>query len=199
MNALLLDVGGTLLRPRERVDRVYVRLGADFGVTRADFAGAFAGPGGQLMDGRPFWRGVVHRATGCADPVYFERLYAFYEQADAWVVADGARWVLTELRAQGVALAVVSNWDTRLRRTLDALELSTMVDVIAGSGELGVQKPDPRIFRAACRALGVAPEHTVHLGDSWESDVLGARAAGCRAVHYQGQDWRGLGLLALRC
>lgn len=194
MDALLLDVGGTLLRPRERVDHVYVRLGAPFGVTHADFAHAFSGPGAQLMDGRPFWRGVVQRATGCADPVYFEQLYAFYARADAWVVAPGARAVLRDLRARGVGLAVVSNWDTRLRPTLDALGLSTMVDVIACSGELGVQKPDPRIFHAACRTLGVSPGRAVHLGDSWESDVLGARAAGCRAVHYQGQDWRELGL-----
>jgi putative hydrolase of the HAD superfamily len=45
-----------------------------------------------------------------------------------------------------------------------------------------VEKPDPRIFRAALDALGVAPEEALYVGDLYEVDVVGARAAGISAV-----------------
>ncbi|MEL6345076.1 MAG: HAD-IA family hydrolase, partial [Myxococcota bacterium] len=52
------------------------------------------------------------------------------------------------------------------------------------SGELEIEKPDPRIFRFACDQLGVAPEQAIHMGDSVRSDVEGARRAGCLAWRF---------------
>jgi putative hydrolase of the HAD superfamily len=90
--------------------------------------------------------------------------------------------VLARLRASGARLAVVSNWDVSLHDVLERTGLRPLVDAVVISAELGVAKPDPAIFRAALDRLGAAPEGAVHVGDSLEHDVAGARAAGLEAV-----------------
>ena len=90
--------------------------------------------------------------------------------------------VLARLRAGGARLAVVSNWDVSLHDVLERTGLRPLVDAVVISAELGVAKPDPAIFRAALGRLGAAAEGAVHVGDSLEHDVAGARAAGLEAV-----------------
>ncbi len=196
MRALLADAAGTLLHLREPVGVTYARIGRDFGVTRTaaaiqeGFAAAMRSPRQgprHVGDGRAFWRPVVAMATGFGDDAcfdeYFEAVYAAFG-APAWSVAPGAFAALDALRAAGVGVAVVSNWDTRLRPILAELGVLDHVDVAIISGELGIEKPDPRIFAAACAALSVAPAQAVHLGDSRRADVDGARAAGLTAWHF---------------
>ncbi|MED5372720.1 MAG: HAD-IA family hydrolase [Myxococcota bacterium] len=192
---LLLDVGGVLLQPAEPVDATYLRMGRPHGVEQVDFRRAFAQVSGrQLMDGRPYWRAVVREATGCADPTYFEALYQHYAQPQAWRVAPGALPLIDTLRAQGTPVALVSNWDTRLRGTLRAMGLLDRVDALFVSGELGVEKPDPRIFHLACRRFGVPPSRALMVGDSWSKDVHGAIFAGVPGLHFGAQvsDFRDL-------
>lgn len=62
-------------------------------------------------------------------------------------------------------LAIVSNFDTRLRPILQQLGLEQLFDSILISAEIGVEKPNPTIFENACHQLGVLPEETVHVGD----------------------------------
>jgi putative hydrolase of the HAD superfamily len=90
--------------------------------------------------------------------------------------------VLARLRAGGARLAVVSNWDVSLHDVLERTGLRPLVDAVVISAELGVAKPDPAIFRAALDRLGAAADGAVHVGDSLEHDVAGARAAGLEAV-----------------
>jgi putative hydrolase of the HAD superfamily len=90
--------------------------------------------------------------------------------------------VLARLRAAGARLAVVSNWDVSLHDVLERTKLRALVDAVVISAELGVAKPDPAIFRAALERLGAAADGAVHVGDSLEHDVAGARAAGLEAV-----------------
>ena len=192
MRALLIDAAGTLLHLNEPVAAIYARIGRSFGVQRSEaeiqerFSAAMRaehrGPR-YVGDGRPFWRAVVTRCTGCADPDYFEAVYGAFG-APAWSLAPGALAVLDTLRAGGIAVGVVSNWDTRLRPILAALGVLARVDAAIISGELGIEKPDPRIFHAACDALSVSPAQAVHLGDSRRADVEGARAAGLLAWHF---------------
>jgi len=89
---------------------------------------------------------------------------------------------LESLRAAGARLAVVSNWDISLHDVLERTELRALVDTVVISAELGVGKPDPAIFRAALDRLGATAADAMHVGDSVEHDVEGARAAGVRAV-----------------
>jgi putative hydrolase of the HAD superfamily len=90
--------------------------------------------------------------------------------------------VLARLRAGGARLAVVSNWDVSLHDVLERTGLRPLVDAVVISAELGVAKPDPAIFRAALDRLGAPADGAVHVGDSLENDVAGARAAGLEAV-----------------
>jgi putative hydrolase of the HAD superfamily len=90
--------------------------------------------------------------------------------------------VLARLRAGDARLAVVSNWDVSLHDVLERTGLRPLVDAVVISAELGVAKPDPAIFRAALDRLRAAADGAVHVGDSLEHDVAGARAAGLEAV-----------------
>jgi putative hydrolase of the HAD superfamily len=89
---------------------------------------------------------------------------------------------LAALRAAGLRLAIVSNWDCSLRGILGELGLAGAVDAIIVSAEAGVPKPDAAIFLAALDELRRGPAEAVFVGDSLETDVLGARAAGLRGL-----------------
>jgi putative hydrolase of the HAD superfamily len=89
---------------------------------------------------------------------------------------------LAALRGAGLRLAVVSNWDCSLRSVLAGVGLAGAVDAVVVSAEIGVQKPDARIFAAAVAELRRRPGESLFVGDSIDIDVAGARAAGLRAV-----------------
>jgi putative hydrolase of the HAD superfamily len=95
--------------------------------------------------------------------------------------ADAAP-ALAELRRAGLRLAVVSNWDCSLGSVLAELGLGAALDAIVVSAEVKVAKPDPAIFRAALERLGAGQAEALVVGDSAETDVEGARAAGLRAL-----------------
>jgi len=90
--------------------------------------------------------------------------------------------VLGRLRLLGIRSAVVSNWDVSLRGVLGELGLGGLVDAIVVSAEVASRKPDPGIVRAALRRLRCPAGKALMVGDSPETDVAGARAAGVRAV-----------------
>jgi putative hydrolase of the HAD superfamily len=91
--------------------------------------------------------------------------------------------VLGELRRRGARLVVVSNWDVSLHEVLDTTGLAPLVDAAIVSAEVGAAKPDPAIFAAALAAAGgVTPGEALHVGDTFEVDVEGARRAGIHAV-----------------
>ncbi len=86
---------------------------------------------------------------------------------------------LGELRAAGLRLVVVSNWDVSLHEALAQTGLAPLLDGAISSAEAGAAKPAPAIFaRALALAGGIAPAAAVHVGDDLAADVDGARAAG---------------------
>jgi putative hydrolase of the HAD superfamily len=89
---------------------------------------------------------------------------------------------LATLREAGLRLAVVSNWDCSLKGVLDQVGLGGAADAVVVSAVVGASKPDPVIFHAALRALRCDAERALFVGDSLETDVAGARAAGLQAV-----------------
>lgn len=191
--ALLLDAAGTLLRPAESVVRTYARFADRFGsaATEASIAAALptimqrARPLRALRpDWRPYWAEVVERCTGCADPALLDALLEYFGRADAWEVTVGARACALAVAERGMKVAVVSNWDLRLRGTLQDLGVLEWIDVAVISAEVGVEKPLPGIFARACARLEVEPAAALHVGDDAGDDVAGARAAGCAALHW---------------
>ncbi len=91
--------------------------------------------------------------------------------------------VLSELRGAGLALAICSNWDWDLLEAIESAGIADAVDVTVSSAWVGARKPHPRIFRHTVDQLGIAPEDTLFVGDTWSCDVDGPRAVGLRAVY----------------
>jgi putative hydrolase of the HAD superfamily len=100
------------------------------------------------------------------------RFFAYPEVPDA----------LRALRALGIRLVVVSNWDASLHDRLAETGLAELVDGAVASAEVGVAKPDPAIFTRALALAGAPAEAAWHVGDSLDADVAGALAAGLRPV-----------------
>jgi putative hydrolase of the HAD superfamily len=89
---------------------------------------------------------------------------------------------LAGLRERGHRLVVVSNWDCSLPDWLGPAGLLDLVDGVVTSADAGAAKPDPAVFRAALELAGVEGAGAVHVGDSFDNDVAGARALGIRAI-----------------
>ncbi len=94
------------------------------------------------------------------------------------VVQPGTREGIQEIRRRGYVVGVVSNADGSVERLLNEQGFSGHFDFVLDSARVGVQKPDPRIFRLACERAGVPPSLAVYVGDVPGVDVLGARRAG---------------------
>jgi putative hydrolase of the HAD superfamily len=95
-------------------------------------------------------------------------------------VLPGVAETLRLLRAHGLSLAVVANWDYGLHEHLERHGLREAFDVVVVSAEVGARKPDPAPFRFALDQLGVEPGRALHVGDHRPHDEAGARAAGMR-------------------
>lgn len=85
-------------------------------------------------------------------------------------------------RARGLRLVVVSNWDVSLHMVLGNVGLRPFLDAVLTAAEAGVRKPDPAIFRQALDLAGSSAAEAIHVGDSLDEDVAGARAAGIEPV-----------------
>ena len=92
--------------------------------------------------------------------------------------------VLQHLRNEGFKLAIVSNWDTPLDPLMERLGIADYFDIIVASHDARVQsaKPDSHIFEYTLAAVGVSAEEAVHVGDTYEADIIGARNAGIRPI-----------------
>jgi len=89
---------------------------------------------------------------------------------------------LEDLHSRGLKLVCVSNWDSSLGEVLKRCGLAEHLDGAVSSAEAGASKPDPAIFQSALKFAGCTREEAVHVGDTREEDVDGARAAGIRAL-----------------
>ncbi len=96
----------------------------------------------------------------------------------------GLRLVLSELRHRGYRLGVVSNSDGRLRDKFNELQLTQYFDFILDSDEVGIEKPDVRLFHLGLQRSGLAAEEALYIGDLYTVDVLAARRAGIHALLY---------------
>jgi putative hydrolase of the HAD superfamily len=92
---------------------------------------------------------------------------------------------LAQLRGRGHRLVVVSNWDCSLPDWLAPAGLLELVDGVVTSADAGAAKPDPAVFRMALELARVDGSGAVHVGDSLDNDVAGARALGIRAILVQ--------------
>lgn len=208
IKGVLFDFSGTLFRIEPARDWLRAALDvrggslpeAELSRYAEQLAAAGALPGGSSPQRMPpglagLWEtrdesAERHRAayTGLArqvelpDPGLYDALYERHMTPAAWRPYPDAADVLRTLREWGVDIAVVSNigWDPR--PVFRAHGLDAWVDAYALSYEHGVQKPDVRLFRTACEALGKDPGDVLMVGDDRFADG-GAANLGC-AVHF---------------
>jgi len=110
------------------------------------------------------------------------RVYEEFGDASRWHLYDDVLPAFERLRARGIRLGIISNWDSRLVRVLEGLGVGEYVQTIVSSADVKLRKPDPRIFELACSRLDVRAKDASHVGDHHYSDIVGATAAGLRAV-----------------
>ncbi|MGV9416568.1 HAD family hydrolase [Streptomyces sp. NPDC003674] len=115
-------------------------------------------------------------------PELHDALYERHMSPAAWSPYQDAADVLRTLRERGIGVGVVSNIGWDLRPVFREHGLDAYVDAYVLSYEHGVQKPDPRLFSAACAELGADPREVLMVGDNRTADG-GAAALGCR-VHF---------------
>jgi putative hydrolase of the HAD superfamily len=96
-----------------------------------------------------------------------------------------ARSTLEALRDSGFIVGVISNMGADLADYLEHMGIADLITASVSSGEIGVAKPHPAVFQAALRKVGVEASEALHVGDGYESDVLGASAAGLSALYLQ--------------
>jgi putative hydrolase of the HAD superfamily len=212
---VLLDVGETLIGPSMRFGKIYARVFGELGIDLpADVfeTAVYAAldrisreippgrdryayyPGGEeeywlrfctlaveLATERPIERGLVEQAL--------KKFWSIFSSAEAWTVFPDVLPALQSLKRAGVRLGVVSNWDSRLPRVLELLELEDYFDAVGVSHLEGVEKPAPQLFHRVLERLGARPEEALHIGDLPEMDLAGAEAAGidCLLVDRRGR------------
>jgi putative hydrolase of the HAD superfamily len=114
--------------------------------------------------------------------VVTSRIDELFMDPASYRVYDEVPEVLADLRSSGLTLGIVSNWDWHLPRLCRRLGVDRHLHFIVTSARVGASKPDVKIFQEAFQLAGVSPERTLHVGDSYRADVLGAREAGADAV-----------------
>ena len=104
--------------------------------------------------------------------------------ANGAVLYDDTVPTLAYLRDAGFKLAIVSNWDTPLDPLTEWLGIADYFDTITSSHDARVRsaKPDPHIFNYTLAKIGVSASETVHVGDTYEADIIGARNVGIRPI-----------------
>jgi putative hydrolase of the HAD superfamily len=196
--AVLLDAMGTLLRfaaPAPLLRQgLRERLGADPGAEAADaairaeiaFYRAHLDEGADTASLAALRRRCAEAMRPALPPpardAPADLLTAALLDALRFSAFPDAAPALRALRAAGLRLVVVSNWDASLHERLAETGLAGLVDGAIASAEVGSAKPDAAIFRRALALAGAPAQVSWHVGDSVEADVAGARAAGLAPV-----------------
>jgi putative hydrolase of the HAD superfamily len=202
IDTLFLDAGGTLISMDfPRIARELAALGAPCSAEALARAEAAARPlvsrmiaSGGSTEGRGTFSFFVGNVLQQVLSLDTETCTALVDQLvprirvpgralELWcLVLPGVPPALARLREAGVQLVVVSNADGTVEEGLTRVGLRSHLDVVIDSAVVGFEKPDPRIFAAALAAGRCDPARTLHVGDVYAADVLGARAAGLPAV-----------------
>jgi putative hydrolase of the HAD superfamily len=189
LDAVTIDALGTLVLLKDPVPRLVAAL-AERGAERSSDAvrAAFRAEAAYYRPRSLEGRDPVSLATlrsACVS-LFLDRLGARIDPNDfvepflgalTFRVAEGARETLDALRAAGLVLACVANWDIGLHEHLRTLCLDRHFELVLTSAEAGAAKPDPAIFELALERLFVRPERALHIGDE-DADRDGAQAAG---------------------
>jgi putative hydrolase of the HAD superfamily len=203
---IFLDAAGTLFDVRGSVGEAYAKTARNFGVEvesaeiHAAFFQSFASASPMAFPGADtakipqlefeWWQEVSAKAFQIAGVFkqfsdfseFFAELYAYFATAEPWFVYPDVVPALNKCQQQGIELAVISNFDSRLYPVLQALNLAEYFTSVTISTEAGAAKPDSQIFEVALQKHDCTAGDAVHIGDSFKADYWGAKAAGLNAI-----------------
>jgi putative hydrolase of the HAD superfamily len=205
---VFFDLVGTLIRGTKPIGEQYAEQARCFGAEadparlESAFRRAMSAVPPMAFPGRPpgeaaaleraWWTGVVRevvREAGMSDVLsgeaferFFSSLYDHFTTAAAWELFPDVLPSLERLRGKGAALGLITNYDTRVFRVLEALGLAPLLTTVVIPAHAGAAKPDAAIFAFALARAGVAPSEALHVGDEIGDDYEGAEAAGLRSV-----------------
>ena len=198
IKAIFFDAVGTLFRLTKTVGDHYAYVGSEVGLDldaqnlerafhtawkQMPERAAINGP--RENDDKGWWRELVNRVLEQVAPSlsefdrdnYFEVAYEHFAEAGVWELYPEVRGVLEQLQPR-FQLAVISNFDGRLRFILQHLSISRFFSQVFISSELGADKPDPEIYRCAVSLINLHSDEVVHVGDDPQRDWEAATAAG---------------------
>lgn len=112
----------------------------------------------------------------------FDEIYHFFSDPASWELYPDTVESLEKLKAKRFSLAIVSNWNSSLKQIVTGLDIDHYFEFMVASAEAGSKKPSPKIFHLALERAGIEPSRAVHVGDTYQADVLGARRAGIRGI-----------------
>ncbi len=198
VKAIFFDAAGTLFYLTKTVGYHYALVGREIGLKldpkqldHAFHAAWKQMPQRRSIDGpredddQGWWRKLVGHVFDQVAPLtseldrdnFFEVAYEHFTELGVWELYPEVPGVLTEL-AHRFQLAIISNFDGRLRFILEHLGVSTFFRHTFISSELGADKPDPEIFRRALKLINLEPGEVLHVGDDPERDWQAAAAVG---------------------
>ena len=198
IKAITFDAVGTLFYLTKTVGDHYAYVGREVGLdlNAQELECAFhtawekmpqrtAIDGPRENDDKGWWRELVDLVLDQVAPSvseldrdnFFEIAYEHFAEACVWELYPEVPGVLEEL-APRFRLAVISNFDGRLRLILQHLGISKFFGHVFISSELGADKPDPEIYRRAVKLMHLHPNEVLHVGDDPERDWKAAKAAG---------------------
>ncbi len=198
IRAILFDAAGTLFFLTKTVGEHYAYVGREIGLdlNAQELDRAFhtawqemprrsAIEGPRENDDKGWWRELVGRVFDQVTPSlsefdrdnFFEVAYEHFAEPGVWELYPEVPGVLKQLQ-KDFQLAVISNFDGRLRFILQHLGISNYFSYIFISSELGADKPDPEIFCRALKGMNLSADGVVHVGDDPERDWKAATAAG---------------------
>ena len=206
IKVIFFDAAGTLFHVKGSVADIYLIHAEKYGVKRTPdlmeslkgaFARAFADappPVFAVSDPkeikrceRLWWFDVVHNVwyrVGMFERFdeYFEDVFEAFSGPSHWALYPETVGVLMGLKEQGYEIGIISNFDSRLFNVLRGLSIAALFDTITISSLAHAAKPAPKIFQLALDKHAMDPDDAVHVGDSLQDDVEGARRAGLAAV-----------------
>jgi putative hydrolase of the HAD superfamily len=198
LKAVFFDAVGTLFRLTKTVGDHYAYVSREVGLDldppalEPAFHAAWkqmpqraAIDGPRENDDKGWWRELVDLVLDQVAPSlgefdrdnFFEIAYEHFAEAGVWQLYPEVLGVLEKLQPR-FQLAVVSNFDGRLRFILEHLGISKFFARVFVSSELGADKPDPKIYRRAVKLMKLHPNEVLHVGDDPERDWKAASAAG---------------------
>lgn len=200
---VFFDAGETLLRPHPSFPELLATVASGYGYS---FTAKEAGdvqerlaphlvelahetgidkPSLNAEDSKTFWTHLYRRLLaelGIQDEDLVLEMFRTFSSPSSYKLFEDVLPTLAAISDAGYRLGLISNFDEWLEEMLVELEVGHLFEVSIISGQVGVEKPDPKIYELALEEAGVAPDKAVHIGDSPKTDVEPSRSVGITPI-----------------